>query len=103
MMQHEQMIVMAVILIIAGIFMAFFFRAKPPVLPDPAKVVNYEKAMEHYHKTKDVVDYANRSFKIGGGVIAVVSSIWLYFLWTMPFVEVDNRKTDGKENKRLEK
>lgn len=102
-MQHEQMIITAILLIISGIFTAFFFRAKTPVLPDPSKVVNYEKAMEQYYKTKDVVDYANRSFKIGGGIIAVVSSVWLWFLWTMPFVEMEDKKPKEKYKKRLNK
>ena len=100
MMQHEQMIVMAVILIISGLFGAFFFHAKSPVPPDPSKVVNYEKAMEQYEKSKDVVDYANRSLKTGGVVIALVSSVWLWFLWTLPFVEVKEKKPEKNKEKK---
>lgn len=94
------MMAVAVFMIISGLFAAFFFHAKPPVPPDPSKVVNYEKAMDQYEKAKDVVDYANRSLKIGGSAVALVSSVWLWFLWTIPFVEV--KEENPEKNKKKE-
>lgn len=102
MMQYEQMMVIAVFLIISGLFLVFFFHVKYPVPPDPLKAVNYENALEQYEKAKDVADYANRSLKIGGGLVTLVSSAWLWFLWTMPFVEINENKDDSKGTEKKE-
>ena len=100
MMQIEQMMVMAVIFILLGLFLTFFFHVKPPDPPDVTETVNGDKQMEKYEKAKDTIDYANKSFKIGGAVITLVSAFWFYTLWAMPFVKVDEKNDKAEESEK---